>query len=326
MSLKPHDVALRVAEGVLAFPATPFRPNGDLDEAALAAHVAWLAGHAPKALVPAGGAGELFSLDLVEHERVIRTTVENAGGVPVIAGVGNGLPIAIQMSKAAERAGADAILLLPPYLTTAEQAGLSDFIEQVCNSVSIGVIAYSRNNGILTTETALRLADRCDTFIGVKDGTGDFETLNQMALRGGDRLVLINGVPTAEILARQCFAIGIRAYSSAVFSFAPHVARRFFEAVRDDDTAVSDRLMADLYLPLIALRNRRRGNAVALVKGGLRAVGQPAGPVRAPLLDLREDEVAEIAGWIEMVSAFLLAHPSGGAVHGAAVSHLGRPQ
>jgi 5-dehydro-4-deoxyglucarate dehydratase len=312
VSLKPDDLAARVAEGVLAFPATPFSASGDLDEACLATHVAWLAEQKPCALVPAGGAGELFSLDLAEHERVIRTTVDSAGAVPVIAGVGNGLPIAIQMAKAAERAGADAVLLLPPYLTTAEQAGLSNFIEQVCNSVSIGVIAYSRNNGVLTTETALRLADRCDNFVGVKDGVGDFESLNKLALSAAGRLVLINGVPTAEILARQCFAIGIRAYSSAVFSFAPHIARRFFDAVRDDDKAISDRLMADLYLPLIGLRNRRRGYAVSLVKGGLQAVGLPAGPVRAPLLDLLAEEVAEIGRWVETVSAFLAANPHGG--------------
>ena len=300
----------RLAEGVLAFPATPFDSDDALDRAALGAHVRHLAAFGPCALVPAGGAGELFSLTLAEHEAVVAEVVAAAGGIPVVAGIGNGVALAVQMAQAAERAGAAAVLLLPPYLTTAEQDGLFGFIQAVCRSVSIGVIAYRRNNGILTTETALRLADACETFMGVKDGTGDFDTLNDLALRAGDRLVVINGVPTAEMLARQCFAIGIRSYSSAVYSFAPAVATRFYEAVRDGETAITDHLMGSLYLPLVALRNRRRGNAVSLVKGGLMAVGRSAGSVRPPLLDLRTDEVAAISGWITEAETFLARHPS----------------
>ena len=127
-------------EGVLAFPATPFTATLALDQPALARHVAHLAAAQPIALVPAGGAGELFSLSPDEHDRVVRTTVEAAGEIPVIAGVGFGLPIAIAMAKNVERAGAAAILLLPPYLITPDQAGLSAYAEAVCHAVGIGVI------------------------------------------------------------------------------------------------------------------------------------------------------------------------------------------
>lgn len=300
----------RLSEGVLAFPATPFSLSGEIDRDALLRHVGDLAGEAPCALVPAGGAGELFSLSAAEHEAVIRATVEAAEGIPVVAGIGNGFAITVDMAVAAERAGADALLLLPPYLTAAEQDGLYAFIRGVCQAVSIGVIAYSRNNGILSTPTVMRLAETCDNFIGVKDGVGDFEVLNQLALSAGDRFVVINGVPTAEILAAQCFAIGIRSYSSAVFAFAPAIARRFFEAIRDGERTVSDHLMRELYLPLIALRNRRRGYAVSLVKGGLKAVGRGIGSVRAPLVDLAEAEVEEIALLTEKASAYIASLPA----------------
>jgi 5-dehydro-4-deoxyglucarate dehydratase len=304
-----EDIKRQLSEGVLAFPATPFDTAGELDREALSRHVDDMIEGGPCALVPAGGAGELFSLAPAEHEAVIRTTVEASRGIPVIAGIGNGLAITIEMAIAAERAGADALLLLPPYLTTAEQDGLFAFTRKVCEAVSIGVIAYSRNNGILSPQTTLRLADSCANFIGLKDGVGDFEVLNQMALSASDRLVIINGVPTAEILAAQCFAIGIRSYSSAVFAFAPVVARRFFEAIRDGERAVSDHLMRELYLPLIALRNRRRGYAVSLVKGGLKAVGRGIGAVRPPLIDLADSEVDEIAALIERASAFVAGLP-----------------
>jgi len=285
----------RISEGVLAFPVTPFAPDLSLDPAAFESHIAHLASFRPSALVPAGGAGELFSLSPEEQDRVIRATVAAADGIPVIAGVGQGIAIATERARAAERGGADAILVFPPYLVTAEQAGLAAYVEALCRTVDIPVIVYSRNNGVLAPDTALRIAERCANFIGLKDGIGDFEALVSLRRRVGDRLTLINGVPTAEIIASQFFAAGVRSYTSAVFSFLPEFALRYFEAVRDENRGEVDRLLGEFYVPLAAIRSRKRGYAVALVKAGLRLVGRPAGPVRPPLLDLDEDDERDLA-------------------------------
>ncbi len=298
MSTALSIVKRRISEGVLAFPVTPFGRDGALDAPAFEAHVARLATHRPAALCPAGGAGELFSLTLEEHSTLCRIAVAAGAGVPVVAGVGYGLSMAIAMARTAEAAGADAILLFPPYLVVAEQEGLLAYATAVCRSVGIGVIVYSRNNGILTADTALRLADACPNFIALKDGAGDFESLVALARRAGDRLAIINGVPTAEIIASQCFALGMRSYTSAVFSFLPEFALRYFHAVRDADRSVVDRLLADFYVPLTAIRNRKRGYAVALVKAGLEIAGYPAGPVRPPLVELSLDDRRDLTALI----------------------------
>src|SRR6516162_1838654 len=295
-----HDLLKRrISEGVLAFPATPFTEDFALDPAAFEAHIAHLASFRPTALVPAGGAGELFSLSPEEQDGIVRLAVAAADGLPVIAGVGHGHAMAIARARAAEAAGADAILLFPPYLVSAEQEGLAAYVEAVCAAVALPVIVYSRNNGVVAPDTALRLAGRCENFIGLKDGIGDFEALIGLARRAGDRLVLINGVPTAEIIASQCLAAGIRSYSSAVLSFLPEFALGYFDAVRDGRRDEVDRRLADFYVPLTAIRNRKRGYAVALVKAGLRLVGRPAGPVRPPLLDLDERDERDLARLIE---------------------------
>jgi 5-dehydro-4-deoxyglucarate dehydratase len=210
--------------------------------------------------------------------------------------------IAVEMARAAEAAGAMAVLLLPPYLITPDQAGLAAYVEAICRSVGVGVIVYSRDNGVFTLETMLRLANSCPNMIGLKDGTGDFETLSSMKRELGERLVFINGAPTAEILARQCFAIGVRAYSSAVFAFLPSLANRFFNSLRDGDAAQAEKLINSFYLPLAKLRNRRRGYAVAIVKAGLRVVGRSAGPVRPPLVDLEAPELEELRRLIALAS------------------------
>ena len=290
----------RISEGILAFPATPFRDDdGAIDQARFAGHITDLVAARPTAIVPAGGAGEIFSLNQSEQEVLVRIATEHAGDIPVIAGVGQGLMIAIEMARAAERAGAAAILLFPPYLITPDQDGLRAYAEQVCRAVAIGVIVYSRDNGVLTPDSVLRLADRCPNLVALKDGTGDFESLVTLKHRAGDRLALINGVPTAETIAPQCFAIGIRSYTSAIFSFLPTLASRFYKAVSEGDDALVDLVLERLVVPLVAIRRRRRGYAVAIVKAGLELVGKPMGPVRPPLISLSSTDRDDLAALIE---------------------------
>jgi 5-dehydro-4-deoxyglucarate dehydratase len=292
-----------LSEGILAFPATPFTADLALDAAALARHVADLAAARPVALVPAGGAGELFSLTPGEHATIVATTVANAAGIPVIAGVGGSVAIAAETARAAEKAGAAAVLLLPPYLIAPDQEGLAAYASYVCRAVGIGVIVYSRDNGIFAPGTVARLAERHANLVGLKDGTGDFAALQALQRLLGDRIVLINGVPTAEMNARECFALGIRAYSSAVFSFSPPIARAYYDALVEDDP-VAEQIMREFYVPLGKLRARRPGYAVSIIKAGLRVTGRSAGPVRPPLIDLDAAEQAELGRLIAAAAKF----------------------
>ena len=95
--------------------------------------------------------------------------------MPIIAGCGYGTQIAVDPARRAEAAGADAILLLPHYLITAEQAGLFAHVKAVCDAIGIGVIVYNRDNAVLNAEALARLADACPNLIGFKDGYGDIE-------------------------------------------------------------------------------------------------------------------------------------------------------
>jgi 5-dehydro-4-deoxyglucarate dehydratase len=295
----------QLGEGVLAFPATPFHGDLSLDLGTLEQHVADLAAARPIALVPAGGAGEVFSLTESEHAAIVAATVKNAAGVPVIAGVGGSVAAAAEMARAAERAGADAVLLLPPYLISPDQEGLAAYVSYVCRAVGIGVIVYSRDNGIFAPETVAKLAAEHANLIGLKDGVGDLAVLKDVQTRLGDRVVLIDGVPTAEMNARECMAMGIRAYSSAVFSFHPKLALAYYRSLVTGDAATADAIMRQFYEPSVAIRKRRPGYAVSIIKAGLRAVGKSAGPVRPPLRDLDEAEQAELAALIARAELLL---------------------
>jgi len=293
MALSPEELRSRL-HGLFSFPVTPFTESLEIDLARHREHVAWMAQGKPAALFVCGGTGEFFSLDLAEFRSLVKAAVEEAGGrLPVIAGAGYGTRMALGFAKAAEEAGADGLLVLPPYLLQAEQQGLYEHYRRVAAGTSLGVIIYQRNNAIFAPATVARLC-KLKNVIGFKDGHGDMELLLRIQKQAGDRLAIINGMPTAELSAAAFKGLGITNYSSAVFNFVPSIAMAFYEALMKDDIPTMDRLLDAFYLPLADLRDRRKGYAVSLIKAGLRAVGKPAGPVRPPLVDCSPEEEASL--------------------------------
>src|SRR6185312_7023271 len=213
--------------------------------------------------------------------------------------------MAKEFAQAAEAAGADGVLLLPPYLVNSEAAGLAAHVEAVCAATSLGVIVYNRDNAIIDDVTLARLCERCPNLIGFKDGVGDIELMTRIYARLGDRLVYVGGLPTAETFALPYLEMGVTTYSSAIFNFLPEWALRFYAAVRARDHAVVQAGLKDFVLPYIAVRNANRGYAVSIVKAGMRAVGRPAGPVRSPLTDLTDEEQEKLDALIARAQASL---------------------
>jgi 5-dehydro-4-deoxyglucarate dehydratase len=303
--MTPSEMARRISGGLLSFPVTPFTPTFAFDEKRYRDNLDWLSGYDVAGLFAAGGTGEFFSLTPAEVAEVVRVAVEQiAGRVPVLAGVGYGTAIAKELAVAVERAGANGILLLPPYLMNSEQEGLATHVEAVCAATKLGVIVYNRDNAILNEETLARLCERCPNLVGFKDGVGDIELMTRVYSRLGDRLTYIGGLPTAETFALPYLEMGVTTYSSAVFNFVPAFATRFYGAVRNRDRAVVAAGLKNFILPLIAIRNRRKGYAVSMIKAGMKAIGRDSGPVRPPLTDLTTSELAEIAALIKAADAF----------------------
>jgi 5-dehydro-4-deoxyglucarate dehydratase len=294
-SMSPAEFAQKIGSGLLSFPVTHFTETYQFNEAPYRDHLEWLLQHNPAGLFAAGGTGEFFSLTLQEFSKVVSTAVQQtAHRAPVVAGCGYGTAIAKEFAKAAESAGADGILLLPPYLLNSEPTGLIAHVEAVCASTHLGVIFYNRDNAILNEDAIEQLCARCPNLVGFKDGYGDIELMTRIYARLGDRLTYVGGLPTAETFALPYLEMGVTTYSSAIFNFLPNFAQQFYAAVRRRDHQHVYTALREFVLPYIALRNRRKGYAVSIVKAGMKAVGRTAGPVRTPLTDLTEAELADL--------------------------------
>jgi 5-dehydro-4-deoxyglucarate dehydratase len=291
--MNPQELKQVMSSGLLSFPITDFDAEGNFRPSTYAQRLEWLAPYGATALFAAGGTGEFFSLTHDEYSQVIKTAVDTcAGKVPILAGAGGPTRAAIAFAQEAERLGAKGVLLLPHYLTEASQDGLVAHVEAVCKSVKIGVVVYNRAQCRLTPDSLEQLADRCPNLIGFKDGIGDIELMVSIWRRMGDRFSYLGGLPTAEVYAAAYKALGVPVYSSAVFNFMPKLAMDFYHAIAKDDHATTNRLLDEFFLPYLAIRNRKAGYAVSIVKAGARLVGHDGGPVRAPLTDLTEEEHA----------------------------------
>jgi 5-dehydro-4-deoxyglucarate dehydratase len=287
-------------QGVLFFPVTPFAADGSLDEERLGRHIeAGVAAGAGGVFV-ACGTGEFHALTPEEIERATRVAVETtAGRVPVLAAAGGPVPVARDQATRVERAGADGILLLPPYLVTAPQQGLVRYVEEITAATDLSVIFYQRGTARLTASTAAELA-ALPHVVGLKDGIGDLERMHRIvravrAVPGSEDFRFFNGLPTAEMTAPAYRGIGVDLYSSAVFAFAPEIALAFHQALADNHEALLHTLLDEFYGPLVALRDEAPGYAVALVKAGVTLRGLDVGGVRAPLLDPTPEHVARLS-------------------------------
>lgn len=298
----PTDLAAQLGSGLLSFPVTSFREDLSIDEDNYRTHLQWQAQYPVAGLFAAGGTGEGFSLTTSETDRVVRAAVDEVGGtVPVLAPATGGTAQAVAQARAAEEAGADGILLMPPYLTEASQEGLVEHVSRVCAASALGVVVYSRANAVLTDTTVAAIADRNPTLVGLKDGVGSIEQMTRTFARVGDRLIYIGGLPTAETYALPLLELGVSTYSSALFNFLPDFAVKFYDAVRAKDHATVYRRLNEFVIPYIDIRDRSNGYAVSIVKAGLTAVGRSAGPVRPPLTDLPQQEIDELTTLIARV-------------------------
>ncbi|MEU6086201.1 5-dehydro-4-deoxyglucarate dehydratase [Streptomyces sp. NPDC047085] len=309
MTPAPLAARLREPSGPLFFPVTAYGHDGSLDLDVYRTHVRRGVDAGAAAVFACCGTGEFHALLPEEFESCVRAAVEAAEGrVPVLAGAGYGTALAVRYARLAERAGAEGLLAMPPYLVVAGQEGLLRHYREIAAATALPVIVYQRDNAVFTPGTAVELA-RTDGVIGLKDGLGDLDLMQRVvsAVRTeapGDFLYF-NGLPTAEQTQLAYRALGITLYSSAVFCFAPEIALAFHRALEAGDETTVRGLLDGFYRPFVELRAQGRGYAVSLVKAGVRLRGLDVGEVRPPLHEPGEDHVKQLAQLIERGYALL---------------------
>lgn len=268
---------------------TPFK-DGVFDEAAYRALIEWHIDEGTEGIVPCGTTGESSTLSHAEHQRVVEVCVAAVRGrVPVIAGTGsNATDEAIELTRHAKTAGADAALVVTPYYNKPTQEGLFRHYKAICDAVELPVIIYNipaRCVVDMTVATMARLA-KLPNIVGVKDATQDLGRPIRTRLAIGAQFCQLSG---EDGTALPFLAAGGHGCISVTANVAPRLCAQMQQAWRAGDVAtamaISDRL-APLHAAMFCETNP------APVKYAASLLGKARAEVRLPLVDISEDSRA----------------------------------
>ena len=264
---------------------TPFK-GGRIDEDALRALVDWQIESGSRGLVPVGTTGESPTLSHAEHKQVVEIVVaQGKGRVPVIAGAGsNNTAEAIDLAVHAEKAGADAVLVVTPYYNKPTQEGMYQHFKAVNDAIGIPIIIYNippRSVVDMSVETMARLYE-LRNIAGVKDATANLARVSQQRHAMGADFIQLSG---EDMTALAYMAAGGHGCISVVANVAPQLCAELMTAVLKGDyatgLAVQDRLV-----PLHDAIFREPGLCGA--KHGLKLLGRIEEEIRLPLLPVTQ--------------------------------------
>ena len=260
---------------------TPFK-NGSLDEAGFRALVNWQIQEGAHGLVPVGTTGESPTLNHEEHARVVEWCVEEAKGrVPVIAGAGsNSTREAVDLARHAEKAGADAVLVVTPYYNKPTQEGMYQHFKAVNDAIGIPIIIYNippRSVIDMSVETMTRLFE-LKNIAGVKDATANLARVSQQRHAMGPDFIQLSG---EDMTALAYMAAGGHGCISVVANVAPKLCADLMTAVLKGDYAAGLRIQ-DRLVPLHDAVFKEPGLAGA--KHGLKLLGRIDEDIRLPML------------------------------------------
>lgn len=263
--------------------ATPFK-DGKVDYAALESLVEWQIASGQTALVPCGSTGESATMNHAEHAEVVAAVIRTANGrVPVIAGTGsNATSEAIELTRAAERAGAQGALLISPYYNKPTQDGIVEHYRAVANASGLPLLVYNipgRTGSTIEPQTLKRLAE-IERVAGVKDATGSLDRVMDTIAACGDRFILLSG---EDSLTVPMIAMGARGVITAAGNVIPKEMAQLTEAALagryDEARTVS-------YKVLPVIRALFLETNPIPVKAALSMMGRCRDELRLPLLPM----------------------------------------
>ncbi len=279
--------------GSLTALVTPFEKGGAFDEKAFRAFVDWQIEEGTNGLVPVGTTGESPTLSHDEHHRVVKTCIEAAKGrVPVVAGAGsNNTEEAVSLAQHAEKAGADAILVVTPYYNKPTQRGLYLHFATVAKATKLPIIIYNippRSVIDMMPETMGRLANDFKNIVGVKDATGKVERVSEQRMTCGKDFVQLSGEDASALGFNAHGGVGCISVTSNV---APRLCAEFQEATlaNDKDKALE---LQDRLMPLhktIFIEAGVTGSKYALSR-----LGKLENVVRSPLITVEQSTAEKI--------------------------------
>ncbi len=290
-------------QGSMVALVTPMQQDGTIDKAALRQLIEWQVHSHTRALIIAGSTGEAATLHHEEQDELIRFAVEQAAGrLPVIAGTGsNSTEIAIQLSLNAQKAGADACLVVTPYYNKPSQEGLYQHYKTLAEKTALPLILYNvpaRTACDLLPETVERLA-KLPQIVGIKEATGKLERVQEIRKRCGSQFAVYSGDDATSL---EWLLQGAKGVISVTANIAPLKMAKMCEAALQGNLQEAEKLNKEL----LGLHQKLfvESNPIP-AKWALEQMGLIQAGIRLPLTKLQSRYHAEVAEAMQAAGVIL---------------------
>ncbi len=299
MGVIPHTkrrekpMSTPIFKGAAVALVTPMKADGSVNYEKLDELIEFQISGKTDAIVACGTTGEASTLSHEEHLNVIRHTVKKvAGRVPVIAGTGsNSTETAIYLSVEAEKAGADALLLVTPYYNKATQKGLVEHFVKTAEAVKIPVILYnvpSRTGCNIQPATVKKINERAKNVVAIKEASGDISQVAQLASIMDEDFAIYSGNDDQIVPILSLGGLGV---ISVLSNIAPKQTHDIVATYLDGDIKTSRKLQLEAFDIIKSLFCEV--NPIP-VKTALNLMGMEAGPLRLPLTEMEAANVERL--------------------------------
>ncbi len=304
----PKAARKTLPHGIVASSVTPFKPDGSIDFPRIKPHIDWLIEERVAGISPLGSSGEFFAMESDARKRLVEAALEAVDGrVPTMVGSHHySTRIAVDLSRHAEKAGADSLLVVPPYYGLPTPEGVMDHYRAIADAVSIPVVMYHNAAGTnvdLGTEHLVKLFEE-GAIKGVKMSHLMPDRMVELLQRNLKNATIYAGI---DYVAFEGLAHGAHGWISAIPSMTPRLAAEMYETLAIKRDLVTARKQWAKLAPLMRFvfqgshiaRNAPAPHWAAIMKTGLSLIGPDVGQPLPPSTPLDPQNTATLAALLK---------------------------
>lgn len=283
-------------KGVQCIVITPFKEDYSLDLEGLKYNLERMIGFGAHGMIVGGSLGEFSSMTMEERKLLFKTAVEAVNHrAPVVCCVADSyIERTIELAKYAKEIGADGVMCTPPFYAKVPEDGIFNYYKALNDAVDIGIVAYNtgRAGNMMSPKFLERLVDGVPNVVALKQGVRDIEQLEETIYRIGHKITCLCG---SEVMAVGCLAMGYKGTTSTNASFMTNIIVDMYNACMANDYEKAREIYYKGWGKYRRLM-QDRGGQPSTTKAAMNMLGIPAGPVRPPMVELKDELKAELKG------------------------------
>ncbi|MEM3630645.1 MAG: dihydrodipicolinate synthase family protein [Nitrososphaerota archaeon] len=294
---------IKKIEGVHAYLTTPFNKNNimEINEEGFRKNISFLKDNNIKIITICGGTGEIWSLSINEHKKLLEIANEEKGNMFLIAGIPSGIKSALEISKYAQDIGIDALLIFPPIGPITED-GMYEYYKKIINSTNLPIQIFATGSILQCNLSTFRKIIELENVISIKYEEKNLDNLASLMHTIDKEVAWISGIDYGIKTIRYYFELGVKGFTCGIASIIPKLPLELYEAAINKDWKKVHEI-EEIIKPIYEFR--KKYGWISVIKASLDILGLAGGPPRPPLKPLKENEMNELKEMLNKYSPYL---------------------